>query len=257
MTPLYIFLGAEGSGRREVLLDLIEMGLPEHTGTLALYLSEDEHPSPLDEELYAIPHSAILNYRLEEAFEINAEDRPPDTSTVFLLTDGRANPVDQIEALKYWMQSSELALVRIITILDCTLGQAHNALFAWFEACVHFSDAVLLNKRTDKTEKWVKTFRSHFHKHCYPCEFQLVKKGKAANPATALDDQTRRLTLIFDNLADSCASPNIFEDTAADWELKDEENTEEFDPEIRPDPYFKRLPSGLRAKPIPDIAQYL
>ncbi len=98
MTPLYIFLRAEGSGRREVLLDLIEMGLPEHFGTVTLYLSEDERPSPLDEELYAIPHSAILNYRLEDVFEINAENRPPDTSAVFFMTDGRTNPVDQIEA---------------------------------------------------------------------------------------------------------------------------------------------------------------
>ena len=257
MTPLYIFLGAEGSGRREVLLDLIEMGLPEHSATMTLYLSEDEPPSPLDEEFHAIPHSAILNYRLEDEFKINAENTPPDTSAVFFLTDGRANPVDQIEALKYWMHSRELALVRIITIVNCRLGQAHNALFAWFEACVHFSDTVLLNKRTDETEKWVINFCGHFRKHCYPCEFQLVKKGQVENPATALDDQTRRLTLIFDDLADSCAPPNIFEDSAGNWESENEENREDFDPEIRPDPYLERLPSGLRAKSIPDIAQYL
>ncbi len=116
---------------------------------------------------------------------------------------------------------------------------------------------VLLNKRTDNTDKWIKTFRDHFHKHCYPCEFQLVKKGKVENPAKALDDRTRRLTLIFDDIEDTAATPKIFEDSAGNWELEDEENEEEFDHEIRPDPYFKRLPSGLRAKPIPDIAQYL
>ena len=65
MMPLNILLGATGSGRREALQDIILNGLPESTGTTAIYLSEDESPSTVDEKLYALPHSAILNYRLE------------------------------------------------------------------------------------------------------------------------------------------------------------------------------------------------
>jgi len=258
MIPLYILFGAAGSGRREALRDLIENGLPEPVGTTAIYLSEDERPSPQDEEIHALSHSAILNYRLEEVFEINAENFPLDTSVVFFLTDGRANPVDQIEAIKFWMQEREMTLARIISVIHCQLGLAHQALFAWFEACVHFSDVVLLNKQTDGTENWMKNFRQHFQKHCYPCEFQLVKKGKIENPASALYPQPRRLSLIFDDLEDACAPPNPFEDSPGDWQFEEEkEDREYFDSEIRPDPYLERLPNGLRAKPIPDIANYL
>ncbi len=268
MTPLYILLGAATSGRRETLLDLVLNGLPEPTGTTAIFLSEDEEPSPFEESLHALPHAAILNYRIEEEHEINAENPPPDTSTVFFVTDGRANPVDQIEAIKNWMQEREtdtemaLELARIITVIHCELGQTHPPLFAWFEACVHFSDIVLLNKRTPGTEKWVQNFRQHFKKHCYPCEFQLIKKGKIENPANALFPQPRRLSLIFDELEDSCTTPNLFEDLPGNWQFDDEEDEEAeadstFEPENRPDPYLENISNGHRAKQIPDIAEFL
>ncbi len=261
MIPLYILLGAARSGRREVLRDLIENGLSETAGTTAIYLSEDEHPSPFEENLHALSHSAILNYRLEEEFEINAEELPPDTSVVFFVTDGATNPVDQIEALKGWMLPRELDLARIISVIHCQLGQAQSSLFPWFEACVHFSDLILLNKRTGGTEKWVNNFRQHFSKHCYPCDFQLVKKGKIEYPASALYPEPRRLSLAFDDLKDSCTSPNPFEDSPdfREFEESGDEDYEGtgFDPELRPDPYFERLPNGLRAKPLPDIAKYL
>ena len=40
-----------------------------------------------------------------------------------------------------------ITIARVITIVNCELAEKHSALLAWYEACVHFSDIVLLNRR--------------------------------------------------------------------------------------------------------------
>src|SRR4051812_20025442 len=91
---VYIFLGAAGSGRREVLADLIEGGLLE-TDRPAVLLSAAESPSPAEAKLPRVE-------RWEWRDEIVVANLPAGATHVFFVTDGTRNPVDQIEVLKPW-----------------------------------------------------------------------------------------------------------------------------------------------------------
>ena len=71
---------------------------------------------------------------------------------------------------------------------------------AWFEACIHFSDIVLLNRREGVDNRWLRDFEAKYKKACNPARFLLLKRGRVANPPDVLDPQARRLSLYFDEL---------------------------------------------------------
>lgn len=140
---------------------------------------------------------------------------------------------------------------------------------------MHFSDVVLLNRREGVANKWMSDFQLRFKEACYPCLFEVVKKGRVKNPMVVLDPQARRMSHIFD----------IDEWTGLDLEgvefgVEGEDEPEDLDdggksangkkpahpnqsPEEDDDwmpekePYFETLPNGRRAKELPDIRKYL
>src|SRR5208283_3928029 len=150
-----LVLVAAGSGRREVLADLIEEGLGEGDRP-AVLVSEGEPADAADARL-----PGVLRWRLLPGAGIEAEF-PRDATHVFIVTDGRSSPVDQIEALKAWLAERASEVARVICVVDCRLAAGNPKLFAWFEACVHFSDVVLLNRREGVPSKWVGDFRKEF-----------------------------------------------------------------------------------------------
>jgi hypothetical protein len=269
-TPLvYILLGAPGSGRREVLADLIEGGLAEGERA-AVLLSANE--SPVEPE-GALGHVARWNWR-DGAVEAVL---PPGATHVFFVTDGRLNPIDQIEALQKWLMVVPAELGRVITVVNCRLAEKHTALVAWYEACIHFSDVVLLNRREGVANKWMSEFQARFKDLFFPCLFEVVKNGRVKNPVIVLDPQARRMSHIFD--IDEWTGIDL-EGVEFGTEGADEPETEHDDkpakadggkkkghPNQSPDddddwlpekePYFEILPNGRRAKEIPDIAKYL
>jgi len=173
---------------------------------------------------------------------------------VFFFVDGGLNPVDQIESFKAWLEAQGGELARILSVVDVQRAERHAALLPWFEACVHFSDVVLLNRREGVENKWLSDFLAHFKKQYYPCLFERVKHGRVQNPALILEPQARRMTHVFDEEQDW-----IF--TNAEGEVIDEEEeTGEGDDEIEAhpeeDPYFVRHHGGRRVKELPDIAAY-
>lgn len=265
---VYIVLGAAGSGRREVLADLIDGGLGEGERA-AVLLSADETPHEGDAKL-----ANVHRWTWREG-AIGAT-LPEGATHVFFVTDGRQNPVDQLEALQKWLTAVQAEIGRVITVVNCQLGEKHAALIAWYEACIHFSDVALLNRREGVANKWMSDFQTRFKEQCYPCLFEIVKGGRVKNPLVVLDPQARRMSHIFD--IDEWTGLDL-EGVEFGTEGEDEPEEDEApeppangrkkkgnsnespldDDDWKPEkePYFEVLPNGRRAKEIPDIRKYL
>jgi hypothetical protein len=247
---VYLILGATGSGRREVLADLIADGLGEGDRP-AVLLSEEEPASDFDAKL---PSLTRWRWSPAEDNPVVAE-LPRDATRVFFITDGRQNPVNQVEHFKTWLDAQGGELARVFCIVNCQLAEKNPPLLAWYEACVHFADIVLLNKREGVENKWVSDFLTHFKKLFYPCVFDLVKDGHVKNPALVLEPQARRMSHVFDE------EQNWIFTNAEGEEIDEQEETDDEDEEIEAkpeeDPYFARRNGGRRVKEIPDIAKFL
>jgi hypothetical protein len=243
---VYLILGAAGSGRREIVADLIEGGLTEGDRA-AVMLSAAEAPDEFDAKLPGLTRWTWTGDGIDGML-------PAEAMQVFFVTDGRTNPVDQLEVCKAWLESQGAALGRILCVVNCALAEKHPPLLAWYEACVHFSDVVLLTRREGVGNKWLSEFRAHFDDLFYPCLFELVKAGRVKNPALVLDPLARRMSHAFDADQDW-----IFTDSEGDEIEEDEESEGEEEVEVTAavDPYFVRDAAQRREKKIPDIAKFL
>ena len=240
---VYLILGAAGSGRREVVADLIDGGLAAGSagrqGVLTL-LSTGEQAGDCDARLGRLARWSWTDGRIESPDLAGA-------THVFFFTDGRRNPVDQVEAFQGWLAASGGELARILCVVHCGLAAQHKELLAWFDACVHFADVVLLNRREGVPHKWMADFQGRYTAQFLPCLIELVKAGRVENPALILEPQARRMSHVFDE------EPN--------WEVagagEEEESDEEIEAQPEEDPYLQRCAGGRRVKEIPDIAKYL
>lgn len=238
---VYMILGATGSGRREVLLDLIKDGLTSEAVPMVL-LNEGESPDPVDEQLPTVERWHWTGSTIEA-------DITTEVTHVFIVCDGRGNPVDQLEALKPWLAQQDAELARIITVVNCQLGESHSAVLAWYDACVHFSDVILLNKREGVANKWVSDFQSRYRDQWLPCLIEFVKAGRVKSASVVLDPIARRLSHYFDEEQDWIITGGVDEDEA--------EGDEEVEAALEVDPYFERHGEGRRMKEIPNIRKYL
>ena len=243
---IYLILGAAGSGRREVMADLIEGGLAGER--VAVLLPAGEPATEADAKLPAVTRwTWTLAKTIEAAL-------PAEATRVFFVTDGRADPVDQVEAFKNWLELQPVELGRVLCVINCHLVEKNPALRLWYEACVHFSDVALLNRREGVANKWLSDFRAFFDDQYVPCVFEFVKAGRVKNPALILEPQARRMTHIFDDelewLVVDEEGEEESEDSAPDGEQEVEVAREE-------DPYFARDAAGRRVKRLPEIAKYL
>jgi len=263
---VYLILGTPDSGRREVLADLITDGLVE--GDLAVTaLADTEASSELDARL-----GRVLRWTWQDnAIQLdlparNLEDPAAGAgfSHLFFVTDGRRDPVDQIEAFKNWVYSLEADFARAITVVDCQLAQQHDlALRPWFDACVHFSDVVLLTRREGVPNKWISDFQSRFRDKFIPALFEFVKQGRVKNPAMVLEPQARRLTQIFEDdidmeIARSLAPDAVIEFSGDESDPEDgEESPDDGEDGPAVDPYFERRQNGRRVIELPDVCSFL
>jgi hypothetical protein len=222
------------------LADLIDGGLGEGERA-AVLVSATEAPDPADARLKdAAPWTLLPEAGVDAEF-------PEGATHVFVVLDGRGSPVDQIEAWKEWLESRGAEVARVLCVVDCRLAEKNPKLFAWFEACVHFSDVILLNRREGVPNKWIGEFRAKFEGKFSPCLFEFVKEGRVGNPALVLAPVARRMSHVFDE---------------AEWIVEeDEEEQEEGEEEVEmkrvEDPYFERRMGGRRVHEIPDIAKFL
>jgi len=172
---------------------------------------------------------------------------------VFVVADGRRNPVDQVEALKPWIEAHGATLGRILCVVSCQLAVSTPALLPWFDACVHFSDVVLLNHREGVENRWVSDFKKRYAERFYPCLFEFVKKGQVTNPLVVIEPQARRISQYFDEREDPVVEGLIIETDTPD---SDDEDADE-DTGPAEDFYLARRAGGRRLHEIPDIAKHL
>ena len=244
---IYLILGCVGSGRRELVADLIEGGLPEGM-TSAVLISENEPEDPADERL-----PAIERWRWEPEVSAIIATLPEDAERVFFIVDGARSPVDQIEAFKMWIESQPgVELARILCVVNCRLAEQNPPLLAWYDACIHFSDVILLNRREDVPNKWISDFQARYKSQFYPAVIELVKGGKVRNPALILEPQPLRISHAFDSDQEWVAVDGSDDE---DEEAMEEEEEVEMKP--ADDPYFERANGGRRVKIVPDITKYL
>lgn len=276
---LYVILGAAGSGRRTILHDLLQAE-KESTGSErnVVLLSPREFAEQASEPLKHDEATVTGTWTMRNGQPglLPREPLPVSAERVFLLTDGLADPADQIEAIREWIPGSGTELGRIITVVNCHLAYAAPEAMQWYEGCIHFSDIALLNRREGVPNKWVDDWGKRFRKRAVPTLFELVKKGHVPNPAHVLFPEPRRLTHIFDGLDEGLPAINDGEDwlgalaeegTEIILEREDgsplEEGADADDtaavlqnaPEH--DPYLRRKPGGFREIPLPAIGELL
>lgn len=242
MTSAYIMLGATGSGRRKIISDLADsLGSSE---TIRIYTPSNVPPEDWDTPAFS--GAEILPWGIIDG---NLSIANPETApeTVFILTDGHASPVDQMEILAALLRHLGWEVARVLTVVHCQLLAAHPELADWFKACIHFSDVALLSERDSVSNAWMRDFLNGYKEACVPCLFEMVKQGRVENPARVLLPEPRRLSMIFDE-TDALDDMEFDEDNLPD---------EPFDLVARPDPYFERTPAGTRCIKLPEITQYL
>jgi hypothetical protein len=252
---VYVILGASGSGRREILADLITDGLDTDEQAVVL-LAEDEAADERDAKLGKIVRWRLLG--AEAGIEV-PEGALDGATHVFFVTDGRGNPVDQLEAFKVWVESSGAEMARVFTVVDCQLAEKHKALIAWYEACIHFSDVVLLTKREGVANKWMSDFQTLFKDKFYPALFEMVKAGRVKNPPLLLEPEARRMSHLFDEpdwVVDGVDAEEMIETGEDDAEVGTKLN-EEVEVTQAVDPYMERRLGGRRMIEIPDVAKFL
>ncbi len=243
---IYVVLGAAGSGRRSIVTDLIDGGLEENE-TAVVLLPENDAGWTAQR-----PGLRVVKWSMNEGHAIIPPDAIAGATHAFLISDGRANPVDQIEAFKPWLETSGGELARVITVVNCRLAEQNPPLVAWYEACIHFSDVVLLAEREGVANKWMSDFQNRFRDQFFPCLFEIVREGKVKNPPLVLEPQARRMSHLFDE---------------PDWEViaddddeegeEGRETNEEVELVAEADPYLERRAGGRRVKEIPDITKFL
>lgn len=246
-TPeIYIWIGLPGSGRRKLLHDVTSTTRKPEDTTLFL-ISKQETDS---ETNFDGLHNATTRFFQWNANSFEMEDiseEPP--SQIFWLLQGNANPVDQLEALKSWLEARGWPLTRIVTVVSARLIEEHPKLKAYYEACIHFSDMVLINQREGMPADWSRKFTQKYEKERYPCLFEAVKANRVKNPSLVLDPLPRRLSQYFDSLEEIQDSEisNDFE-----WEEDNDFEEEEEDP-LPEDPFLARNQGGDRKFKIPDL----
>jgi hypothetical protein len=181
---------------------------------------------------------------------------------VFIVLAGAVDLADQLEALKPWLAAHALPLARVLTVVHCQLAEKHPPLAPWFDACVHFSDVVLLNRREGVQNKWLSDFRRRYEDQCMPCLFELVRQGRVKNPVLLLDPTPRRLSQYFDATEWDQIDLDGVEICESDDE--DGENArplakEQLDPDDQApsELWFERDAAGRRKRPLPEIQKYL
>ncbi len=259
MIQAYVFAGASGSGRRAVMADLAASGLATGAieGPLGILLPPGEAAGGAAQDFAG---AAVLAWGgLVEGAAL--PELPEGLKTLFILLDGRADPVDQFESLARLLAArADVQLARLVTVASCRFFFENPALQAWLDACVRFSDVVLLAQREGVPNKWVSDLTGRFHKECYPCLFAFVKDGRTANPAEVLYPEPRRMSLAYDFAEEVPAAVEETEYEIVD-ETEDEEEgavLDEDEEEAPPaEPYFERDAAGRRKIRLPDVRDFL
>lgn len=182
MTPLIIVLGIAGSGRSAVVKELADNAWVEGKAIRILFESAETAENATRAERWTFKEGEAR------------VPQPAGEAACILITNGRLSTIDQMEALHQRVTNSDWQIQRVITVVDCALAHRHPVLSEWYEACIHFSDAVVLNRRWEVPGQFMSKFLEKYENSFYPCLFfNFLKEGRLHNPAAVIEgDQIGR-----------------------------------------------------------------
>jgi len=267
---VYLIIGATGSGRREVIADFLSDAFDANASDgerLLVLLADSERPDAENDA--KLGNVAVARWQWHERgggseglngrIELSSDSlHAADATHIFFIADGRRNPVDQIEAFKPWLASIGGELARVVCFVNCTLASQRREMTAWYDACIHFSDAVLLARRDGVPNKWISDFQARYQDKFYPCLFEFVKAGRVRNPALVLEPEARRMSHYFDEPDYALADGTAIEEGVDDEDSPQKrQNDDEIEIIEEVDEYLARRAGGRRVKEIPDIARFV
>ncbi|MEM0965125.1 MAG: hypothetical protein AAGJ81_03095 [Verrucomicrobiota bacterium] len=234
---LTLLLSGPNPSRWPVIRAALSLGLQkdELLTVLVAPSEESEARSELADQRFR-----IVLWTMEDG-KIRFSEALVEGEANLLLYSGNPFPDELIEAIAKESQSGVFEISRVITQVHCGWCKESREAKAWFDACIHFSDLVLLDNRGDVEDAWVRDFQEHYRKEHYPCYFDLVKKGVPKHPEWIFDSQPRRLSLIFD--PDDLSGMDL-----AGYEIEGDEPEEE--EELTGDPYLRRNAAGERERKV-------
>lgn len=240
--PVTLFLSGPGNHGLRMLCESRSRALHKDD-RICLLLNEDQ--TLPEEEKISLPSGMSWGHWLlkDENIHLDTEIKSDDWN-VLLYSDVQP-PMDWLESMLPRIQSGDWEVTRVITLVDTKLAIESSEARRWYQACIHFSDLVLLGNRDGLNPKDVAGFQEYFEKERYPCHFDLVKNGIPKHPSWMLDSQPRRLSLVFDPPELTGHDLPVWED-----EEEDEDGLDE-DMDRYVDPYLEKNHSGERVRRVP------
>lgn len=198
-------------------------------------------------EWEAEENTVVESYQAESAHWVLNPDAP---GSVFLLLDPRLSPVPQLEKLAGDLEKCLLEPVKVVTCVDCAGMERHPPLRAWYDACLYYSDIVLLGNRTDSSNRFIREYTREYEHRCYPCLFYFLKKeGVPDHPLEILTPGTRRLSQLFDlDRQRPVPEPRgVVIEASCDLDLE----------EVETDPFRSPSPQEGLPRPVPDVGEWV
>lgn len=146
-------------------------------------------------------------------------------SLVFIVLDPRLPQVPQLELLAEAFKEAGMEPVKVVTCVDTGIAESSPQYRTWLEACIYYSDIVLLGNRSGTAKSFVREFQKGYEKQCYPCRFLFLKgPGTPDRPLEILAPHTRRLAQLFD-LPEKEAEPlpGVILEASCDLDLEEPE----------------------------------
>lgn len=237
---LYIFMGTHLPEVRKCLEHL--SSLEDAGQPLVLHLPDGLAWDPPENAAYSVqgydPGSALWVF-------------DPDASgSAFILVDPRESPVEQIEKLAADLAKCLIEPVKIITCVDCEGVEAHPPLKLWYEACIYYSDIVLLGNRSAASNRFIRDYQKQFERNCYPCLFLFLKGAGVPDQALEiLTPGTRRISQLFDLPGNGAApeQPGMIIEASCDLDLEEQEA----------DPFLNPSEEQGAPRHVPDAASFI
>ncbi|KAF0096330.1 MAG: hypothetical protein E1N59_297 [Puniceicoccaceae bacterium 5H] len=258
--PLYVILGSNEADRATLLDFLLRSGW-EPTEKVTVW-SEPESLEALEHALAEQADTVALSRG-----ELGLPAATP-SQAAFLLPPLADDPRDWLETIREWEVEHDLELAKIITVMDLLALHDHPQLRQWYDACLHFSDVLLLSHRDRVEKKWVSDLERDLQRRAYPfLVATLKKKGSVEHPQELLFPEARRLSQYFDEpepeeAPEEYMGIEIVDETPAEVaaEIEEEEAEEANEPkpgDAATDAYLARFDYGQRKIKVPLIPQIM
>lgn len=236
---IYFIIGTESCGRLEIVYDLIHHY--DEDKPIHILMSKTDKEQVFKNAPMLQEKSIIHSFLVEKGIWQIPSDFWQASGVGYWILDPNVSMVDQLEFARLLFRQKIIHVNKIMSVIDCQLMLQKPFFKTWLDACVHFSDVLLITNHYGLTQAQKKDLFASYHLDKSPCLVVEVRHNTVPNPAEVLIPEARRMTWAFDDLD----AVDTLDTT--DWEI--EETLPEhpiMDLTIKEDPYFEKLDNGQR-----------